>query len=117
MTGPLADLAVDWAGGVALVAVNGEIDLSNGASLERRLRTECAPATAVVLDLSGVAYMDSAGLALVDGLARDLAGRGAGLRLVAPPGSAPQRVIALAGLDVPLDPTRDAAVAGLAPDA
>jgi anti-anti-sigma factor len=45
----------------------GELDLSNADNLAEELREDCREAGDVVLDLSGVTFMDSSGLhALLD---------------------------------------------------
>ncbi|HKH17556.1 MAG TPA: STAS domain-containing protein [Solirubrobacteraceae bacterium] len=50
----------------AVIALSGDLDLAGGAALERELATlETRSPAAVVLDLRGVAFMDSSGLRLI----------------------------------------------------
>jgi anti-sigma B factor antagonist len=95
------DTRID-AGGVPLITVDGELDSSNVASLEATIASVTAerPAT-LVFDLSGLRFMDSAGIsALIDAAAKVDA-----VRLRQP--SAPvRRVIELTGLSrlLPTEP-------------
>jgi anti-anti-sigma factor len=66
-------------GGDRVLAVTGEIDMSNVAEFGAALDRELAAGTAVTVDLTGVAYLDSAGIAVLF----DRAGEH-DLRLVAP---------------------------------
>lgn len=100
MTDPIVTLEVARDGAVVVAGLTGEIDLSNGRCLRERILGECLAARALVLDLREVTYMDSAGLALVDGLAGDLAGAGGRLLVVAPEGCAAGRALELSGLAV-----------------
>jgi anti-sigma B factor antagonist len=54
------------AGRTAVIALSGELDLAGAAALEDELgRLEPGPLDAIVLDLSGVTFMDSSGLRLI----------------------------------------------------
>ena len=49
-----------------VIALRGELDLAGAAALEQELgRLDADPATTVVLDLSGVGFMDSSGLRVI----------------------------------------------------
>jgi anti-anti-sigma factor len=48
--------------GVAVVALVGELDLTNVSGLERRLETETGSDAALVVDLNRVVFIDSAAL-------------------------------------------------------
>jgi len=89
-------VSVDAIGGPAdirmLVAV-GELDIVVVPRVLERFTALLAGATAVVLDVSAVTFLDSSGLRLVDRLARECGGRGAPFRVVAPPGCASRRVL------------------------
>ena len=77
----------------------GEIDLSNVEELRTRLeRCVGNRAAGLVLDLSGVTFLDSTGLRLVFRLARELGDRQQSLRLVVPDCSPIRRVLALSGV-------------------
>lgn len=70
-----------------VVTVRGDVDSANAAALltaiERRIFA--GHDVRAVLDISGVDYFDSAGVRLVFKLARQLAGYGGELVVVAPP--------------------------------
>ena len=75
---------------VAYLAVAGEVDLSNAENLRAAL-DDCPPnGSGVVIDMSGVSFMDSSGLAVILEAARD---REARLIVVAAPGSAVERLL------------------------
>ncbi|GAA2722430.1 STAS domain-containing protein [Cellulomonas aerilata] len=79
--------------------MTGEVDLSNVEDLGRRLeRSVSNRARGLVLDLSGVTYLDSTGLRLIYRLARQLGDRQQRLRLVVPDDSRIRRVLTLAGV-------------------
>ena len=102
----VAATAVD--GHVQLV-VEGEVDLSNAAGVEQAVLAAIDnEATAVTIDLTGVDYLDSAGLRIVYTLATRLELLQIALEVVAPVGSVARHVIELSGL---------ASVANLAPPA
>jgi len=49
-----------------VIALRGELDLAGAAAVEQELaRLERDPATTLVLDLSGVGFMDSSGLRVI----------------------------------------------------
>ena len=57
------------ADGSAVVGLSGELDLTNAAHAERRL-DEAAGENALILDLNGVTFIDSAALHMLFRLAR-----------------------------------------------
>ena len=66
MTGPeLARVAVERHGETMLARLAGEIDLSNAVTVEDQVTRGLYGATAVAVDLAGLDYLDSAGLALL----------------------------------------------------
>jgi anti-sigma B factor antagonist len=67
---------------------------------------------ALALDLGGLRYLDSAGLALLSRLATRCGDDGTTLRLVVPAGAIVRRAIAVSGLDtvIPVDETLEAAL-------
>jgi anti-sigma B factor antagonist len=81
-----ADVVVERAEHAHRVLLRGEVDLASAEGLERAVLRETVGARAVVLDLSGVSYLDSAGVRLLDHLARAFGRRRSPLRIVAPPG-------------------------------
>ena len=89
-------------GGVPIVSVSGELDSSNAASLEESLtRLVGEHAEQLVLDLSALRFMDSAGVAVLVGVATKVDR----LRL-REPSHAVRRVIELTGLSnlLPIEP-------------
>jgi anti-anti-sigma factor len=82
--------------GIEILSVSGEIDLSNSARLGREIEASVRPDAPLVLDLTDVEFLDSAGtraLAVADGAAAKL---GAALLLV--PSEFIAHVLEVAGL-------------------
>lgn len=82
-----------------VVRLSGDIDLSNadglGTAVERAVSNQ---ARGLVLDLSGVTFLDSTGLRLIFRLARRLGDRQQALRLVVPDGARISRLLELSGV-------------------
>jgi anti-sigma B factor antagonist len=96
----LADLRVRVSGTTVVAALCGDIDLSNAGILRDELnRSISNDALGVILDLSEVTYLDSAGIHLVHRLREDLRAHGQRLKLVIPTGSMINETLRLAGLD------------------
>ncbi|MCG8914270.1 STAS domain-containing protein [Actinokineospora sp. PR83] len=98
-----------------LLRVRGEIDMGTAPILRRGLDDAAARRTderPVVLDLSGVGFLASAGLALLVEYHRDLVDRGAALRVVSNGGPV-LRAIQVSSLDKVLAvyPSAEAALA------
>lgn len=109
----LARVSEATVGDVPVAAVDGEIDASNATELGDRLRAVLTNRSlALVVDLSGVTYVDSAGINVLFALASELRQRQQRLRLVIPEGSPITRLAAITGLDsrVATFPTRAAAL-------
>ena len=84
----------------AVVAqVSGEIDLSNVENIDRAL-VEATPnhLLTLVLDLTDLDYLDSAGIQLIYKLRENLRARGQRLRLVIPSTSPANDALRLAGV-------------------
>lgn len=64
----LAALSVTNLGTTRLVTVTGEIDMSNAQTLEERVLQSTPAAAAVVVNLTGVTFIDSAGVRMLDHL-------------------------------------------------
>ncbi|TQS40851.1 STAS domain-containing protein [Cryptosporangium phraense] len=71
-------------GAARLVSFSGEIDLGTAPELGDVVSQETADALAVVLDLTGVTFLDSAGVRLLDTLVGAAESRGCVMKLVAP---------------------------------
>jgi anti-sigma B factor antagonist len=77
--------AVEWPEPeLAVVRFYGEIDLGSAPALEESILRQTAAASAVVLDLTGVTFLDSAGVRLFDSLVGVYDRCGLQHRLVAP---------------------------------
>jgi anti-anti-sigma factor len=100
--------------GVALAAVDGEIDASNtqlvGSQLRRLLSNRHST---LVVDLSATSYLDSAAINLLFELSAGLLERQQRLLLVVPSTAPIARALTITGLDaaIPVHETREAALA------
>jgi anti-anti-sigma factor len=110
-------VAVDRQFDVPVARLQGEVDLARVPALRAALAGAVAPGDpGLVVDLTAVDYLDSAGVHLLHELARTLAGRGQGLRAVAR--DAPVvRILEIVSLEavLPLDDSVAAAAAALQP--
>jgi anti-anti-sigma factor len=110
----LATVSGERRGANAIARVDGEIDASNVWWVEERLH---APLTnrcqGLAVDLTGTTYLDSAGIAMLFGLAKALQEHQQQLRLVVAEGSSIARMVGLAGLDgtIPTHRSLEAALA------
>ena len=95
----LADIRLSDEGRVVVARLTGELDLSNTDNIAGALR-EAVPnsALALIVDLTEVDYLDSAGIHLVYELRERLRARGQALRLVVPADSAANDTLRLAGV-------------------
>ena len=77
------DITTERAGGVCVVAVNGDVDVYTSPSLKARLLEvvdgECSR---LVVALDGVGFIDSSGLGVLVGALRRLKERGDEMRIV-----------------------------------
>jgi anti-sigma B factor antagonist len=100
----VAEIVVDTrieSTGVPTVCVSGELDSSNAASLEAAVAPLAAEHTELVFDLSALRFMDSAGIAVLVGVAAKVDA----VRL-REPSQAVRRVVELTGLTgvLPIEP-------------
>ena len=106
------DVVVDRpAPGVVVATVSGEVDMLTAPSLRAVVTAELADCAVLVIDLSGVSFLGSAGLAVLVEAAQQAERRQAALRVVAT-GRTVRRPLEITGLDEVLTtfPTRDDAV-------
>ncbi len=94
--------------GMPVVHLTGEIDISNATELRNKIlahMTNIMPG--LILDLSGVTYLDSRGVQLILELAERMKMRSLWFRVVMPEQSVVRRILLLTHVDeiVPLDPT------------
>jgi anti-anti-sigma factor len=105
--------------GVLIARISGEVDGSNAVELGRALG-ERLPSSAhgLVLDLSSVAYLDSAGVELLFSLARRLGDRRQRLRLGVPARSPVRRLLEICDISsvAPMAESADAATEALGSD-
>jgi anti-sigma B factor antagonist len=108
-----ADIAVERHGGTVVARLNGEVDMTN-ASLVRDRLLDAVPndVLALVLDLDGCRYLDSAGIEVIFDLSRRLQRRRQELRLVVPDSSPLGRVLTLTevGTVAPMHASLDSAL-------
>ena len=96
----IADLSIETRGPIVLARVGGDLDMSNVGQLRDELsRATGNDALGLVLDLSQVEYLDSAGIHMIHRLREGLQTHGQRLRLVIPPDSLIHATLRLAGLD------------------
>jgi anti-anti-sigma factor len=103
MTG-LGDVTFEHRGEVVIAHLTGEIDMSNAENIGAAiLESTGNEALGVVLDLSDVRYLDSAGIYVVFGMRSRLEARGQLLRLSVPEGSPVDDALRLAGVQRRVD--------------
>jgi anti-sigma B factor antagonist len=84
--GPLQGSAsVLGLGGVTTVVVSGEFDVATSAGLGEALGLACATGTDVVLDMTGVTFLDGSGLRWIEHAATLLLSEGRSMRIANPP--------------------------------
>jgi anti-anti-sigma factor len=111
----LAQLVEERRGAFAVARIQGEVDASNVAWLETRMRAQLDnQADGLIIDLAGTTYLDSAGIALLFGMAGALREHQQELRLVVVDESPIARMVALTGLasSVATHPTLESAARG-----
>ena len=112
----LAELRIERRDGVPVACLSGQVDVSNRDEVGGRLAGELANVDqGLVLDLSGVRYLDSAGITLLFALAERLRDRQLELRLVVPDGARIRRLLDVVSMGsvAPIDTDVDDAVAVL----
>ncbi len=100
--------------GVVVVQLYGEIDAANAPGVRQQLHAALSNSSAgLVVDLTGVAYLDSRGIQFLFELGERLTMRRLPIRFVVPETSVIRRLLLLTHIDdvIPLDLTSDAAVA------
>jgi anti-anti-sigma factor len=91
-----AEIAIERRGASVVAHVSGEVDMTNAAYLREQLLDSMPnDALALIIDISGCRYLDSAAIEVLFDLSRRLGRRRQELRLVMPPSSPLRRVIEL----------------------
>jgi len=95
-----AEIAVERQGANVVARLSGEIDMTNATYIGEEL-TSAVPneALALVVDLGGTRYLDSAAIELLFELSRRLGRRRQLLRLALPKGSPLRRVLLLTDIE------------------
>lgn len=93
MTDPSSFTISESDGARVVVALSGEIDLSNAESLETAIDQATADAKDVVIDLTAVDFIDSRGLRLLKRASTAVAERGGTFAVVAPPNGVARSVL------------------------
>ncbi|HEY6103049.1 MAG TPA: STAS domain-containing protein [bacterium] len=96
----VASVRVQLMDGIPMATLTGEVDIVNAGEISGQLFA-AAPntATGLIVDLSGVSYLDSRGVHLLFELANRLRMRHQGLHLVVPPRALIRRVLLLTHVD------------------
>jgi anti-anti-sigma factor len=116
MRDPLAQLSFETAGNVVVGRVEGEIESVNAEEMSTALAGNLPSDKAgLVIDLSRVTYLDSAGIEFLFDLARRLRTHRQRLRLVVPADAPMRRVLELCDIEraAPIDTTVEAALEGM----
>jgi len=107
---PAEDYKVQWVGQQAVIAIPIEIDVVNAGEIRQALLSAASlGAAALIIDMSGTTFCDSAGVGAIIAAHRQAAATGTQLRLVAP---AVLRILTLTGIHqlIPIYPTLEAAL-------
>lgn len=95
----IADVQFSQSGNALIGSVRGELDMSNASAIATAVVDQMViDTTGVVLDLSQVDYLDSAGIYTLFGMRESLRARGHKLVLVVPDGSPVNDALRLAGV-------------------
>jgi anti-anti-sigma factor len=115
----LVQLEIEERGDVVIASVSGELDLAGAPSTGEAIG-EGVPTSArtLVVDFTGLEFIDSSGIAMLFNLARRLGGRRQELRVVARGGGPVARVLEIVEFNraAPVHETLDDALAQTSPD-
>jgi anti-anti-sigma factor len=110
----LADIEVERHDSAVVARLSGEVDMTNAGFVRDELMGAVPnDALALVVDLTGCRYLDSAAIEVIFDLARRLGRRRQQLRLVLPDGSPLGRVLTLTDVNsvAPVHASLDSALA------
>ena len=96
---PMADVRFERENGTVVAIITGEVDMSNATSVRQQIAESVTPTDeAVIVDMSELSFMDSAGLHGVIELGTALDERRQRFLLCVPHGSPIERAIEIVGL-------------------
>ncbi len=97
----------------SIVVVRGEVDLHTAPKVQYAIERGSEDVEAVVVDMGGVAFIDSTGLSMLMRARESLQKKGASLRLTTP-SRAVERIFAVTGFGdyFNIYPSREAAIPG-----
>ena len=109
--------ATDVRDTVTVLTVHGDLDTMTAVGFDRWVRSRFAGRTDVLLDLDGVVFLASAGIAVLMGLRQEAHRQGIRLHLTGTRNRAVRRPLQVLGLETVLDlrPEASAVLAELAP--
>ena len=113
---PLASVRVERRDSIIVACIVGEIDTSNVSDVERMLQAGVsARAMGLVVDLTGVSYLNSATIKMLFGLSEHLRVHNQQLRIAIADAAPMRAILSLVKFEriVPLHPTVDDAQAGI----
>ena len=96
-----------------VLSIAGELDVVSVPDVLDLVPSLVADASALVVDLREVSFLDSSGVRFLHRLAHACAGSGTGVRVVAPPECRARRVLDIVGMTLFVDDDLDAARAAL----
>lgn len=112
----LVGLEIEGRGEVVVARVTGELDIAGAPSTGESIH-DAVPASArgLVVDMSGLDFIDSSGIAMLFGLSRRLTSRRQELRVVARDGTPVRRVLQIVEFEraAPVHDTLDEALGEL----
>lgn len=84
------DVGTEWVtfshlGGADLVRLAGEVDMANASAIGAEIATHTVASSTVLIDLTAVSFLDSAGVRLLDTLIGAYGERGTPVQLVVAP--------------------------------
>jgi anti-sigma B factor antagonist len=108
---------IEHASDVDVAALRGELTLANSSRVGRELEQGFSGRGDLVLDLSGLSFLDSAGIHLLFRVSRFAAARGGHMHFVIPFGAPSHRILRIVdpGGFIPVHETRADALAAIQP--
>lgn len=94
-----------------VLTVRGELDMVTGPVLSEAISTAFVSSPALVIDVSGLQFIDSTGLTVLMVARNDAAAIGGSLRIVTGPAGAARRLLAMTAMDQVFDVAVDVATA------